>query len=50
MECMNLVVWRATYIRKIKQHCLYNRSPYYVEETWVNAGNHGLRFGWQGPF
>ncbi|KAM7314670.1 hypothetical protein ISCGN_004454 [Ixodes scapularis] len=38
MERTDLVLWRSTYLRAIRKHGLDDRTIYYLDETWVNAG------------
>lgn len=39
MERTDLVLWRATYLRAIRKHRLDDKTIYYLDETWVNAGH-----------
>ncbi|XP_040077703.1 uncharacterized protein LOC120849529 [Ixodes scapularis] len=39
MERTDLVLWRATYLRAIRKHRLHDKTIYYLDETWVNAGH-----------
>ncbi|KAE9522741.1 hypothetical protein AGLY_016850 [Aphis glycines] len=38
LERDDLVVWRQKYLKKIKQYRAEDRQIYYLDETWVNAG------------
>ncbi|XP_040076752.1 uncharacterized protein LOC120848794 [Ixodes scapularis] len=37
LERNDLVLWRASYLRSIKEYRQDNRPIYYLDETWVNA-------------
>jgi len=39
IERMDIVIWRRNYLRQIKQYCNEGRPIYYLDETWVNAGD-----------
>ncbi|CAK9810870.1 hypothetical protein ANTPLA_LOCUS6710 [Anthophora plagiata] len=34
----DIVVWRRSYLRQLKQFREANRQIYYLDETWINAG------------
>ncbi|XP_040070412.1 uncharacterized protein LOC120843204 [Ixodes scapularis] len=38
-ERTDLVLWCATYLRAIRKHRLHDKTIYYLDETWVNAGH-----------
>lgn len=38
LERDDLVAWRQKYLKKIKQYRAEGRQIYYLDETWVNAG------------
>lgn len=38
LEREDLISWRQNYLLKIKHYRAQNRPIYYVDETWVNAG------------
>ena len=39
IEKMEIIVWRRKYLRHIKQYRGEGRPIYYLDETWVNAGD-----------
>lgn len=39
IENMEIIVWRRNYLRQIKQYQGEGRPIYYLDETWVNAGD-----------
>jgi len=39
IEKMEIIVWRRNYLRQIKQYREEGRPIYYLDETWVNAGD-----------
>ncbi|KAG0444868.1 hypothetical protein HPB47_013297 [Ixodes persulcatus] len=39
LERNDLVLWRASYLRSIKEYRQDNRPIYYLDETWINAGH-----------
>ncbi|CAK9802850.1 hypothetical protein ANTQUA_LOCUS10453 [Anthophora quadrimaculata] len=42
----DIVVWRRSYLRQLKQFREANRQIYYLDETWINAG-HAKNFVWK---
>lgn len=38
-EKREVIVWRRNYLRQIKQYREEGRLVYYLDETWVNAGD-----------
>lgn len=38
LEREDLITWRRTFLTKIKHYRAQNRPIYYLDETWVNAG------------
>ncbi|KAL4127546.1 hypothetical protein QTP88_011713 [Uroleucon formosanum] len=38
IECNDIVCWHRKYLESIKHYRLSGRSLYYLDETWVNAG------------
>lgn len=38
LEREDLITWRRNYIDKIRHYRMQNRPIYYLDETWVNAG------------
>lgn len=45
MERDDIVLWRRKYLRQIKEHRQANKTIYFLDETWVNAG-HVRSKGW----
>lgn len=39
MEREDIVLWRRKYLRQIKEHRKANKTIYFLDETWVNAGH-----------
>ncbi|XP_022175604.1 uncharacterized protein LOC111037372 [Myzus persicae] len=39
IERMDIIIWRRDYLRQIKQYREEGRPIYYLDETWVNAGD-----------
>lgn len=38
LEKEDLIIWRRSYLDKIRHYRVQNRPIYYLDETWVNAG------------
>lgn len=38
LEREDLILWRRNYVLKIRHYRAQNRPIYYLDETWVNAG------------
>lgn len=39
MEREDIVLWRRKYLWQIKEHRIANKTIYFLDETWVNAGH-----------
>lgn len=38
IDRVDITIWRMNYSRRIKKYRMENRSIFYMDETWVNAG------------
>ena len=39
IERDDIIAWRPRYLRAIRNYCRLNKTIYYLDETWVNAGH-----------